>query len=137
MATLGAARWLVRERPAAVEAVARQVVRHGLQRSRVERAGDPVGAVPAAVEQRAKVGGLELAVATDPGTELHQHRMTAAVAVEHLFAGQADLDRAAELHRGLGHDQLVVEHVALAAEPAAVGTGHHANPGGGNVQHLL
>jgi hypothetical protein len=46
--------------------------------------------------------------------------MAAAVHVEHFLAVEADLDRAAEHHRGLGDRHLVVADVALAAEAAAV-----------------
>ena len=59
----------------------------------------------------------------EAGLHVHQHRVTAAVAVEHLFAGEGDLDRPAELEGHLGDGDLVAEDVALAAEAAAVGAG--------------
>ena len=52
---LGAAGRLVGEDAHAVEAIARDLVGHGLQRARVVEAGHAVAAVPAAVERGAEV----------------------------------------------------------------------------------
>ena len=98
---LGPARRLVGEDAAALEAVGRDVVGDGLQRAGVEGAGDAVRAVGAAVEQRLEVHAGDRAVLLHAGLEAHQHRMAAAVAVEDLFARQADLHRAVGQQRQL------------------------------------
>ena len=67
------------------------------------------------------------AVFLHAGLHPHQCRMPAPVAVEDLFAREADLDRAARHAREMGHDDLVIEGVRLAAEPAAVGRRNHAD----------
>jgi hypothetical protein len=61
-----AARRLVRERAARFEAVARDLVRHGLQHARVERARDAVRAVAAAVDERLQADAGQLAVFVTP-----------------------------------------------------------------------
>ncbi|MDH5211189.1 MAG: hypothetical protein OEW96_05885, partial [Betaproteobacteria bacterium] len=124
---LGAAGGLVREYPAGLELEARQLVGDGREHAGVERARRAVRAVGAAVEQRLQVHRREAAVLAHAGAELHQHRVAAAVLVEHLFARQADLHRPAEHERGLGHHELVVARVALAAEAAAVRRGDDAD----------
>ena len=136
VAALRPARRLVREDAAAFEVVRRDVIRDGLQRAGVERAGDAVRAVRAAVEQRLHVHAGDRAVQLHAGLEPHQHRMAAAMAVEDLFARQADLHRAIEHESGLGDDHLVVERVALAAEAAAVGCRDHADVRGRHGQRL-
>ncbi len=62
--------------------------------------------------------------------------MASAVAIEDLLACQADLDRAIQEQRGLRHDDLVVEWVALAAETAAVGCRDHAHMRDRDVERL-
>src|SRR5262252_3079832 len=62
--------------------------------------------------------------------------MAAAMAIEDLFPSQADLDRAVEQPRGLGHDDLMIERVALAAEAAAVWRGHDADVRRREVERL-
>jgi hypothetical protein len=79
-----------------------------------------VRAVGAAVEQRLQVHAREAPVLRHAGAEFHQHRVPAAVLVEHFLARQADLHRPAEHERRLGHDELVVAGIAFAAEAAAV-----------------
>ncbi len=120
MAALGAARRLVREDAAALKLIRGDVIRHRLQRAGVEGARDAVRAVRAAVEQRLHAHRRDRAVTFHAGLDAHQHRMAPAVAVEHLFARQADLHRAIEHQRGLRDDDFVVERIALAAEAAAV-----------------
>ena len=124
---LGTARRLVGEHAAAAEAVARNVVGHGLQRAGVEGAGDAVRSVGAAIEQRLQIQARDPAVVRHAGAEAHQHGMTAAMAIEHLFAIEADLHRPIEQQRRLRDDDLVVEGIALAAEAAAVGRGDDAD----------
>ncbi len=135
VAALGPARRLVGEDARGLELVARQLVGYRLQRSGVEGARDAVGAVAAAVDQRLQVHPGELAVLRDAGAEAHQHRMPAAVHVEHFFAVEADLHRAAEDQRRLADHHLVVAHVALAAEAAAVRRRDDAHMRGRNLQH--
>src|SRR6058998_1861507 len=86
--TLGTARRLVREGASALEVIARDIVGHRLQCARVVRARNPVGAVGATVEQRAKVHARDCAVALHTGAYPHQRRVTAAMTVENLFARQ-------------------------------------------------
>ena len=136
VAALGAARRLVGEDARAVEAVRRDLVGHGLERARVVRRGDAVGAVGAAVEQGLEVHRRDRAVLLDAGPHLHQHRVAAAVAVEDLLAREADLDGPAGDARELGDDDLVVEGVGLAAEAAAVGRRDDADLRGRHLEHL-
>ena len=117
---LRAAGRLVGEDPAAVEAVPRDVVRDRLQRAGVEGAGDAIRSVRAAVEQRLKVDAGQRPVSLDARPEAHQDGVSAAMAEEDLFAVQRDLDRPLEHERRLRDRDLVVERIALAAEPAAV-----------------
>ena len=96
MAAFGAAGRLVGEGAAALKAVARDVVGGGLQRAGVKGAGDAVGAVAAAVDQRLEMHSGDGAVFFDAGFEFHQDGMAAAVAIENFFAREADLDGAIE-----------------------------------------
>ena len=135
VAALGAAGRLVGEGAAGLELETRQLVGHRRQHAGVEGARRTVRAVAAAVEQRLQVHGGELAVLRDAGAHLHQHRVPAAVLVEHLFARQADFHRAAQHQRRLGDHHLVVGRIALAAEAAAVGRGDDADLRRGHLQH--
>ena len=78
----------------------------------------------------------DLPVVGHAGAVPHQHRMPAAMAVEHFLARQGDLHRPIQQHRRFGDDDLVVERVALAAKPAAVGRRDDANVRGGQLEHL-
>jgi hypothetical protein len=132
---LRAARRLVRERAAGLEPVARNLVGHRLQHAGVERARDAIRAVAAAIDQRLQADAGELAVLRHAGAELHQHRVPAAMHVEHFLAIQADLHRPAKNERRLRTDDLVVADVGLAAEAAAVRARDHADVRGRNSQH--
>ena len=68
--------------------------------------------------------------------DLHQDGMAAPVAVEDLLARQADLDGAAGHEGELRDHDLVAEGIAFPAEPAAVGGGDHADPGGRHPEDL-
>src|SRR5215213_2981309 len=133
---LGAAGRFVREGAQAAEAVARDFVCDGLKRARVERGGDAVGAVRAAVEERLEVERGDGAVALHADAALHQDGVASAVAVEDLLARERDLDGAARASRKLGDYDLVVEGVTLSAEAAAVGRGDDAYVRGGHPQSL-
>ena len=95
VAALGTAGRLVREHPAGIELEARQLVGERRQHAGVEGARRTVGAIGAAVEQGLQVHAGELAVLGHAGAEFHQHRMAAAVQVEHFLARQADFHRPA------------------------------------------
>ena len=136
VAALGTARRLVGEGACALEAVAGNVVGHGLQRARVIGARYAVGAVAASVEQRAEMHARDRAVLLHARLHPHQRRVAAAVAVEDLFARERDLDGASGHHRQFGDGDLVVEGIALAAEPAAVRRRDHADPGGREPEDL-
>src|SRR4029079_18729368 len=101
---LWSARRLVGEDTAPAELVGGDVIGDGLQCAGVESAGDPVGTVGTAVQHGLHAHPGDGAVALDAGLEAHQHRIPAAMAVEHFLAGQADLDRAIEEERGLADD---------------------------------
>jgi len=58
------------------------------------------------------------------------------VAIENFFASEADFHRAIEQKRGLSHDNLVIEGIALAAEASAIGSGADANVRGRHVQNF-
>jgi len=132
----GTAGRLVGESAAALEAVTRYAVGHGLQRARVEQAGHAVGAIGPAVEQRLQVHSGQRAVFHDAGAETHQHRVPAPVRIKYLFTGERDLDRTTQFERGLTDHDLVVEDVALATESAPVGTGDDPDMGGRKLQDL-
>src|SRR5213079_770103 len=73
-----------------------------LQRPRVVRARDAVGAVPAAVEQRSEVHARDGAVFFHAGLDPHQRGVTPAVAVEHFLARERDLHGPTRDHGQLG-----------------------------------
>ena len=135
VSALGAARRLVGEDARALELVARQLVGHGLERAGVEGARDAVRTVAAAVDQRLQVHPGQPAVLRHAGAEPHQHRVPAAVHVEHLFPRETDFHRAAEHQGRLRDHRFVVAQVALAAEPAAVRSGDDAHVRRGDAQH--
>src|SRR5206468_12017372 len=112
--TLRAARRLVREDAAPLKVIRRDMVGDRLQRAGVERARDAVRAVRAAVEQRPEMDAGDRPVPLDAGLEVHQHRMTPTMAVEHFFAREADLDGSIEDPCRLADADLVVEWIALA-----------------------
>ncbi len=58
------------------------------------------------------------------------------MAVEDLFAREADLHRAARQEGQLGDDDLVIERVALPAEAAAVRAGHDPDSRRGHAEDL-
>ena len=62
--------------------------------------------------------------------------MAPAVAVEHLLAGEGDLDRAAGDHGELRDDDLMAEGIALPPERATVRAGDHADARRRELQHL-
>ena len=70
------------------------------------------------------------------GLEFHKHWMAPAVTVENFFARQADLDRPVEEQRGFRHDNFVIERIALAAKPAAIWRGDHANVCRRHLEHF-
>ena len=94
VAALGTAGRLVGKHPAGVELEARQLVGQRRQHAGVERARRAVGTVRAAVEQGLQVHAGQLAVLGHASAEFHQHRVPAAVQVEHFFARQADFSPA-------------------------------------------
>src|SRR5437667_9800664 len=62
--------------------------------------------------------------------------MTAAMAVEHFLAREADLDGPVEQPRGLADHDFMIERVALAAEAAAVGRRNDADVRCRHVERL-
>ncbi len=133
---LGPARRLVGEHPATTEAVRRDVIGDGLQRTGIKGARHAVRSVGPSVEQRLQVHSGDLSVLRHPGAEAHQHRVPAAMAIEHFLARQADLHRAVQQQRRLRHDDFVIERIALAAEAATVGRGNHADVRRRQLQRL-
>src|SRR6267378_5837153 len=134
MAALWPARGFVGEGAAALEAIARDVVGGGLQRTGIKGAGDTVGAVAATIDQRLEMHSGDGAVLLDAGLEFHQDGMTAAVTVENFLAREANLDGAIQDERGLGHDDFVIEGVALSAEAPAIGRSADANMRGRHLK---
>ncbi len=53
--------------------------------------------------------------------------MAATVTIENLFTRQTNLDGPVEHQRGLGHDDFVIERIALTAKTASVRCSDHAN----------
>src|SRR2546421_7855083 len=107
MSALGSAGRLVREGAAALIAIARNVIRGGLQCAGIKRACDSVRAVGATVDQRLEVHSGDGAVLFDAGFEFHQDRMAAARTIKYLFACQADFDGPVKQKRSLRHDDFV------------------------------
>ena len=132
----GSARRLVGERAAAFIAVARNMIGGRLKSARVVSAGNSIRTIRAAVDQRPQMHAGDRAVFLHAGPEFHQHRMAPAVAIENFFARQADFYRTVEQQRSLRHDDFVVEGIALAAKPAAVRRGNHANVRWRHLQHF-
>src|SRR6267143_514424 len=62
--------------------------------------------------------------------------MTAAVTIKNFLAREANLDGAIQEEGGLGHDDFVIEGVALPAEASAIGRGADANMRGRHLQNL-
>ena len=93
-------------------------------------------AVGAAVQQRLQMDAGDRAIALDAGFEVHQHRMTSAMAVEHFLARQTDLDRSIEQPGCLRDDNFVVEGIAFAAEAPAIRCGNDPDVGGRHLERL-
>ena len=136
MSALGSAGRFVREGAAALIAIARNVVRGGLQRAGVERAGNSVRAIRATVDQRLEMHSSNRAVLLDTGFEFHQDRMAAAVTIKNFFSRQADFDGPVEHESGFGYNDFVIERIAFSAEAAAVGRGDYANMRSGHFQNF-
>src|SRR5690242_39675 len=100
MPALGSAWRLVGEDAAPFERVRRDVISDRLQRTCVERAGDAVRSIGAAVENRLEMNAGNRAVVLHTGPEPHEDGVAAAMAIEDFLARQADLHRAIEPHRG-------------------------------------
>src|SRR6266566_3087407 len=62
--------------------------------------------------------------------------MAPPVAIKDLFTRQANLDRPVQHERRLGHNDLVIERIALASKTSAVGRGNHTNMCRGHLQNL-
>ena len=136
MPPLGPAGRLVGERPRTPEPVDRHVIGDSLEGTRVIRARHPVGPVGPAVQVRLEIHRRDRPVLRDTGLHLHQHLVPAAVAVEHLFAGEPYLDRPASQLAKLSHHNLMAERVALPAEAAPVGRGDDPDLAGREAKHL-
>ena len=136
VSAFGSAGRLVREHAATLKPVRGNLVGHRLERAGVEGARDAVRSIRAPVEQCPHLQPRDGAVVPDPGLEVHQHRMAAAMAIEHFFAVQTDLHRTIEQHRRLADDNLMMERIALAAESTAVGGCDDANVCGRERQGL-
>ena len=136
MSSLRTARWFVCEHARALKLVARHLVRHGLQRAGVERAGDTVTSVGAAVEKRFEVHRRDGAIFLHARLNVHQHRMTAAMTIENFFTRQSAFDRPARDHGELADDDFVIERIALTAKAPAIWRGNHANVTGGKLKHF-
>src|SRR6267378_605088 len=136
VAAFGAARRFVRKSAATLKTITRDVVGGGLQRAGIKSAGDAVGAIAAAVDQRLEMHSGNRAVLLDAGLEFHQDGMTAAVTIKNFLAREANLDGAIQEERGFGHDDFVIEGIALTAEASAIGRGAHANMSGRHLQNL-
>src|SRR3989475_8489452 len=136
MAALGPAWRFVGERAAALETIARDVVGGGLQRTGIKSTGDTVGAVAAPIDQRLEMHSGDGAVLLDAGLEFHQDGMTAAVTIKNFLAREANLDGAIQEERGLGHDDFVIEGIALSAKASAIGRGADANMRGRHLQNF-
>src|SRR6266536_4192611 len=98
MASLGTARWLIGEDPQTLKLVTRHFISNRLQDTRVERAGDAITSVGAAVEKRFEMHRSDRAIAFHAGLYPHQHRMASAMTIEDFFAGECNF------HRTAGYD---------------------------------
>src|SRR5688500_3712533 len=82
MSSLRTARRPVCKHACDLELVTRHLVRHGLQRAGVERAGDPVTSVRAPIEERFEMHRRDGAIFLHARLNVHQHRMAAAMTIE-------------------------------------------------------
>src|SRR6266481_9372309 len=136
MSALGPAGRFVGEGTAALVAIAWNMVRGGLQRAGVKRAGDSVRAIGATIDQRLEVHSSNRAVLLDTGFEFHQDGMTAAMTIKNLFACQANLDGPIEHESGLCYNDFVMERITFSSETSAIGRGDHANMRSRHFQHF-
>src|SRR6185295_15902061 len=83
VAALRSARWLVGKHAQAFKLVARNVIGHGLKRAGIKRARDAVASIRATVEKRTEMHRGDRTVFFHAGLDPHQHRMPAAVTIEH------------------------------------------------------
>src|ERR1041384_4705722 len=113
-------RRLIRKDARALKLVARHVVRNRLQSDGVEGARDAVTSVRSAVQERFEVHRGDRAVLPHSGLDLHQNRMTAAMAIENFFARQSALHRTPGDHSQLADDHFMIERIALLVTSAPV-----------------
>ena len=109
MPALGSAGRFVGEGAAALVTIARDVVRGRLQCTTVKRAGDPVRAVRATVDQRLEMHSSNRAILLDAGFEFHQDGVPPPVAIKDLFTRQANLDRPVQHERRTFHATFAFE----------------------------
>src|SRR6267378_2380131 len=134
MAAFWSTRRFVGKGAATLETIARDVVGGGLQRTGIKGARYAVGAVAAPIDQRLEMHSGDGAIFLDAGLEFHQDGMTAAVTIKNFLACETNLDGAIQQKRGFGHDDFVIERVALPAEASAIGRGADANMRGRHLQ---
>ena len=133
---LGSARRLVGEDPRALELVDRHLVGHRIDDAGVERRGHAVGAVGAAVEPRLQMAAGDVPRPREARLDPHQHRVAAAMDVEHFLPRARDLHRAADELREAARRDLVGEGVELAAEAATHRRRDDADVRGRHVEDL-
>src|SRR4030095_12955549 len=118
--SLRSARRFVCESAQSLEFVARHVISDCLQRARVERAGDAVAAVSAAIQERLEMHSRDRAIFLHTRFELHQDRMSASVTIKNFFTREGHFHGTSGDHRELTNGDLVIERIALAAKATTV-----------------
>src|SRR5882672_9299870 len=87
VAAFWSAGWFVCKRTQTAKSVTRYVVRYGLQRSGIKRRGNAVASIRTSIQERLKIHRCDSAVFLYAGFDFHQDGMSAAMAIENLFAG--------------------------------------------------
>src|SRR5262245_45745228 len=72
----------------------------------------------------------------DTGSDMHQHWMSASMAIEDLFACQGALHGPTSHHREFANHDFVIERIAFTAETASIRCGDYADVAGGQLQDL-
>src|SRR5258705_1355191 len=136
VSALWAAWRFVCEGTQSLEFVTRHLIGNRLQRASVKRAGNAVAPISAAVEKRLKMHSCYRAVFLYASLDMHQHWMTAAMAIESFLACERSLHRPSGNHRELANYHLVIERIALATKTTPVRSGNNANMTCRQLQNL-
>ena len=106
--------------PAAVETIVWQVIRHRLEARRCKTCYNAIRTIRTTVEPASSNAAPSASRRFHTAAQLHQHRVTTAMAIKDFFARQTNLHRAARHHRGFADDDFVVKRIGLATKTTAL-----------------